>query len=162
MGGHGPDLSFSGYGLTAGCCKHDKSRGSIMRKTLLVDEPQIFACQEGLWSIELVSYSVRWSVNGMCKYIYIYFMYISNNKLNTLSQTFYCVVILYMFGHQASIFRRHYTSSFWCELRAVVAVGWLQVAQKTASVVPPEDGRLTPKTCRELWHNKVFVKVKVY
>jgi hypothetical protein len=27
------------------------------------------------------------------------------------------------FGRQASIFRRHYTSSFWCELRAVVAVG---------------------------------------
>jgi hypothetical protein len=29
------------------------------------------------------------------------------------------------FGRQASIFRRHYTSSFWCELRALVAVGWL-------------------------------------
>jgi hypothetical protein len=28
--------------------------------------------------------------------------------------------------------------------------------------VPPEDGRLTPETCRELRHNKVFVKVKVY
>jgi hypothetical protein len=27
--------------------------------------------------------------------------------------------------------------------------------------VPPEDGRLTPKTCRGLRHNKVFVKVKV-
>jgi hypothetical protein len=33
---------------------------------------------------------------------------------------------------------------------------------KTASVVPPEDGRLTPETCRGLRHNKVFVKVKVY
>jgi hypothetical protein len=30
--------------------------------------------------------------------------------------------------------------------------------------VPPEDGRLTPETCRGLRHNKVFVivKVKVY
>jgi hypothetical protein len=31
------------------------------------------------------------------------------------------------FGHQASIFRRHYTSSVWCELCAHVAFGWLQV-----------------------------------
>jgi hypothetical protein len=33
-----------------------------------------------------------------------------------------------------------------------------------ASVVPPEDGHLTPETCRGLRHNKVFVivKVKVY
>jgi hypothetical protein len=28
--------------------------------------------------------------------------------------------------------------------------------------VPPEDGRLTPETCRGLQHNKVIVKVKVY
>jgi hypothetical protein len=28
--------------------------------------------------------------------------------------------------------------------------------------VPPEDGRLTPETCRGLRHNKVIVKVKVY
>jgi hypothetical protein len=28
--------------------------------------------------------------------------------------------------------------------------------------VPPEDGRLTPETCRGLRHNKMFVKVKVY
>jgi hypothetical protein len=37
-----------------------------------------------------------------------------------------------------------------------------QLSPKTASVVPPEDGCLTPKTCRGLRHNKVFVKVKVY
>jgi hypothetical protein len=37
-----------------------------------------------------------------------------------------------------------------------------QLTPKTASVVPPEDGRLTPETCRELRHNKVIVKVKVY
>jgi hypothetical protein len=67
-----------------------------------------------------------------------------------------------------------------CELLAIVAVGWLQVVgrlttandpaatsarkltPKTASVVPPEDGRLTPETCTGLRHNKVFVKVKVY
>jgi hypothetical protein len=30
-----------------------------------------------------------------------------------------------------------------------------------ASVVPPEDGRLTPETCRGSRHNKVNVKVKV-
>jgi hypothetical protein len=34
--------------------------------------------------------------------------------------------------------------------------------QKTASVLPPEDGRLTPETCRGLPHNKVIVIVKVY
>jgi hypothetical protein len=33
---------------------------------------------------------------------------------------------------------------------------------KTASVVPPEDRRLTLETCRRLRHNKVIVKVKVY
>jgi hypothetical protein len=27
--------------------------------------------------------------------------------------------------------------------------------------VPPEDGRLTPETCRGLRYNKVIVKVKV-
>jgi hypothetical protein len=31
----------------------------------------------------------------------------------------------------------------------------------SASVVPPEDGRLTPETCRGLRHNNVIVKVKV-
>jgi hypothetical protein len=43
-------------------------------------------------------------------------------------------------------------------MRALAAVGWLQ----TAIVVPPEDGRLTPETCRGLRHYKVFVKVEVY
>jgi hypothetical protein len=28
--------------------------------------------------------------------------------------------------------------------------------------MPPEDGRLTPKTCTGLRQNKVIVKVKVY
>jgi hypothetical protein len=28
--------------------------------------------------------------------------------------------------------------------------------------VPPEDGSLTPETCRGLRHDKVIVKVKVY
>jgi hypothetical protein len=50
------------------------------------------------------------------------------------------------------------------ELCALVAVGWLQVActqltPKTASVVPLEDGRLTPETCRGIRHNKEMVKV---
>jgi hypothetical protein len=34
------------------------------------------------------------------------------------------------FGRQASIFRRHYTSGFWYELRALEAVGWLQPASR--------------------------------
>jgi hypothetical protein len=52
-----------------------------------------------------------------------------HNQLNTLSlsQTLYCVVILYMFQASSVHLQRHYTSSFWCELREVVAVGWLQV-----------------------------------
>jgi hypothetical protein len=37
------------------------------------------------------------------------------------------------FGRQASIFRRHYTSSFWCDLRALVAFGWLQVVGRLTS-----------------------------
>jgi hypothetical protein len=37
-----------------------------------------------------------------------------------------------------------------------------ELRTKTASVVPPEDGRLTPETCSGLRHNKVFLKVKVY
>jgi hypothetical protein len=35
-----------------------------------------------------------------------------------------------------------------------------QLTPKSASVVPPVDGSLTPETCRGLRHNKV--KVKVY
>jgi hypothetical protein len=38
----------------------------------------------------------------------------------------------------------------------------MQLTPKTASVVPPEDERLTPETCRGSRHNKVIVKVKVY
>jgi hypothetical protein len=30
---------------------------------------------------------------------------------------------------------------------------------KTVSVLPPEDRRLTPETCRGLRHNKVFMKM---
>jgi hypothetical protein len=37
-----------------------------------------------------------------------------------------------------------------------------QLTPKTASVVPPEDGRLAPKTCGGLRHNKVILKMKVY
>jgi hypothetical protein len=37
-----------------------------------------------------------------------------------------------------------------------------QLTPKTASVVPPKDGRLKPETCRGLRQNKVFVIVKVY
>src|SRR5215468_3409247 len=36
-----------------------------------------------------------------------------------------------------------------------------QLTPKTASVVPPEDGRLTPETCRGLRHNKVIVTMNV-
>jgi hypothetical protein len=147
-------------------------------------------------------------------------------------------IIYYVHAQRDGNHQTDCTSSFWCELRAVVAVGWLQVVgrlvywawecgwksggnwfqskiavnttrwtnwfttnrslhtlpshrtyyhtpkpnkhfdpqlatsqqpplhatytKKTASVVPPEDGRLTPKTCRGLRHNKVIVKVKVY
>jgi hypothetical protein len=37
-----------------------------------------------------------------------------------------------------------------------------QLTPKTASVVPPKDGHLTPETCRGSRHNKVIVKVKAY
>jgi hypothetical protein len=69
------------------------------------------------------------------------------------------------------------TLAFLVRVSCTVAVGWLQdvgrltisqqlqctqLIPKIASVVPPEDGRLTPETCRGLRHNKVIVKVKVY
>jgi hypothetical protein len=38
----------------------------------------------------------------------------------------------------------------------------MQLTPKTASLVPPEDGHLMPKTCGGLRQNKVIVKVKVY
>jgi hypothetical protein len=58
-------------------------------------------------------------------------------------------------------------------LRAAVDVGRLQVTTcqhlqlhatytKTASVVTPEDGRLTPKHVEDLRHDKVIVKVKLH
>jgi hypothetical protein len=37
-----------------------------------------------------------------------------------------------------------------------------KLTPKTASVVPPEDGRLKPETCTGLRHNKVILKVKAY
>jgi hypothetical protein len=37
-----------------------------------------------------------------------------------------------------------------------------QLTPKTASVVPPDDERLTPETCRGLRHNKVFVCIDDY
>jgi hypothetical protein len=46
-----------------------------------------------------------------------------NNVTNLIHIHFHNYVIVSWsstcFGHQASIFRRHYTSSFWCELRAL-------------------------------------------
>jgi hypothetical protein len=45
-------------------------------------------------------------------------------------------------------------------LGAVVDVGRLQLQNSFA--VSPEDGRLTPETCRGLRQNKAIVKVKVY
>jgi hypothetical protein len=42
-------------------------------------------------------------------------------------------------------------------LRALVAIDCLKVV-----VGPPDDGRLTPETCRGLRHNKVIVKGNVY
>jgi hypothetical protein len=47
-------------------------------------------------------------------------------------------------------------------LQPVSSYKCTQLTPKTASAVPPEDGRLTPETCRRLRHNKVFVKVKVH
>jgi hypothetical protein len=32
----------------------------------------------------------------------------------------------------------------------------MQLTPKTASVVPPEDGRLMPETCRGSRHNKIL------
>jgi hypothetical protein len=47
-------------------------------------------------------------------------------------------------------------------LQPVNSYSCTQLIPNTASAGPPEDGRLTPETCRGLRHNKVIVKVKVY
>src|SRR5215475_9980227 len=82
---------------------------------------------------------------GLC--IIMYHNNVTNLIHFSLSQSLYCVLILYMF--RASIFRRHYTSSFWFSRNSA----------KNATLVPSEDGSLTPETCRGLRHNKVIVKV---
>jgi hypothetical protein len=48
-----------------------------------------------------------------------------------------------------------------CNLQPANSFKCTQLTPKTASLVPPEDGRLTPETYRGLRHNKVFVTVKV-
>jgi hypothetical protein len=54
-----------------------------------------------------------------------------NNVTNLIYLHFYDHFIVSWsstwFGRQVSILRRHYTGIFWCELCAVVDVGWLQV-----------------------------------
>jgi hypothetical protein len=52
----------------------------------------------------------------------------------------------------------------WANLQPDNSYKCTQLSPKTASVVPPEDGRLTPDTRRGLRHYKVIVivKVKVY
>jgi hypothetical protein len=69
----------------------------------------------------------------------------------------FTITLLYLkfltcFGRQASNFRRLYTSIFWCELGALVAVGWLQVLDRLV---------YTPKHVEDLRHNKVVLKVKL-
>jgi hypothetical protein len=54
--------------------------------------------------------------------------------------------------YAADFVRVHLANSYKCT----------QLTQKTASVVPPEDGGLTPETSRGLRPNKVIVEVKVY
>jgi hypothetical protein len=49
-----------------------------------------------------------------------------------------------------------------CKVQAPHSYKCMQLTPKTASVVPPEYGRLKPETCRGLRHNKVIVQVKVY
>jgi hypothetical protein len=72
------------------------------------------------------------------------------------------------FRRQASIFRRHYTNSFWWELRAILSVGWLQVVgRKPATLVPPENDAWRPKhvedydTIQCLWKWKCIKLVTV-
>jgi hypothetical protein len=47
-------------------------------------------------------------------------------------------------------------------LKPAKSYNYTQLTPKTASLVPPEEGCLTPETCRGLRHNKEIVKVKVY
>jgi hypothetical protein len=71
-------------------------------------------------------------------YIYILFdilltvyHYVSQQRPNLIHFHFHNHFIVSWsstcFGRQKSIFRRHYTSGFWCELRVLLDFGWLQV-----------------------------------
>jgi hypothetical protein len=44
----------------------------------------------------------------------------------------------------------------------VVGIYPNQLTPKTASVLPPEEGHLTPETCRGLRQNKQIMNVKAY
>jgi hypothetical protein len=55
-----------------------------------------------------------------------------------------------------------FTSTIWLSHPAKTLVASEYNHLKAASVVPPEDGCLTPETCRGLRQNKVVVKLKVY
>jgi hypothetical protein len=78
----------------------------------------------GMWHVQFNRY-VLLTFCWPC--ILMYHNNVTNLIHFHLSQSLYCVVILYMFRVSSFRLRRHYTSSFWCELRAILAVGWLQV-----------------------------------
>src|SRR5215510_14759051 len=71
-------------------------------------------------------------------YIIMYHNNVTNLIHFSLSQSLYCVLILYMFRASSVHPQKALHSSFWCELRALVAVGWLKVV-----------GRPRPTTCNQ-------------
>jgi hypothetical protein len=60
------------------------------------------------------------------------------------------------------VYHKNVTNLHTFNLQPANSYNCTQLTPKTASLVPPEDGRLMPETFRGLRHNKVIVKVKVY
>jgi hypothetical protein len=73
-----------------------------------------------------VSHDVLWLLLYCVYYASTYWLYYHNNVTNVIHFHFHNHFIVSWsstcFGRQASIFRRHYTSRFWCELRAASIV----------------------------------------
>jgi hypothetical protein len=87
----------------------------------------------------------------------------NQHQLDTLPLVYFIKSqCLYMFGRYSPIFRRLYTNAIWCNCVRRMCVDCVQVAvlhavntHLTHAVTPnsicpepPEDGRVTPETCR--------------
>jgi hypothetical protein len=132
-----PRVTFpTGRVLKAACREFNQKRCDV---TLVC---AITSCNRGVHCLLALILTASWNVNHAVHIIFCILMQntnltvFHNNVTNLIHFHFHNHFIVSWsstcFGRQASIFRRHYTSSFWCELHALVAFGWLQVVGRLA------------------------------